>query len=97
MSLFRGGTSRCKRCEYELDGGEDTCPRCQFSPRAKGLRVSLGLLLAVVVSMTVVMFVPSIGPFLIRVAALSFLLSVGTMFVSFLATPHRFGSLFLRL
>jgi len=97
MSLIRNVERRCKRCEYELDGGEDICPRCQFSPRAKGLRISLGLLLAVVVSMTVLMFVPAIGPLLVHVAALSFLLSIAMFLVSFLATPHRFGSLFLRL
>lgn len=87
----------CKRCEYELEGGESICPRCQFSPRAKGLRVALALLMAVVVSMTLIMFVPGIGRLFIGIAAVSFLLSLVAFFISFLATPHRLGSIFLRL
>ena len=90
-------TPYCKRCEYELGGGRDTCPKCQYSPKNEGLRVSLGMLLVVVVSMTVLMFVPSVGIYLLPVAGLAFLLSGLVLLVSFLATPYRFGSLFLRL
>lgn len=94
---FRDVDRHCKRCEYELDGGEDICPRCQFSPREKGLRVALVLLMTVAVSMTITLLAPTIGPVLVYLAVVSFLLSLVVFFVSFLATPHRFGSLFLRL
>jgi predicted nucleic acid-binding Zn ribbon protein len=87
----------CKQCGYELDGGESVCPRCQYSPRQRGLRVALGLLGGVVVCMSLVMVLPGIGPLLVRLAALGFALSFVMFFVSFLATPHRLGSLFLRL
>lgn len=93
----RGRAPRCKQCGYELEGGADTCPRCQFSPKDKGLRVSLALLMVVVVSVTIMMIIPAIGPLLLRLAALSFVLSLVVFLISFLATPSRFGSLFLRL
>jgi len=89
--------TECKRCGYELNSKRDTCPRCQFSPRARGLRVALVFLLGVVVAMTVAMFVPSLGPVLLGLAALSFLLTLLTFAVSFVATPYRFGTIFLRL
>jgi hypothetical protein len=47
--------------------------------------------------MSLVMVLPGIGPLLVRLAALGFALSFVMFFVSFLATPHRLGSLFLRL
>lgn len=94
--MFNETARNCARCEYELDGGESTCPRCQFSPRDRGLRVSLGLLLVVVGAVTTMLFLPGIGRVLVRIAALSFLLSFLVFFVSFLATPYRLGSLFLR-
>lgn len=97
MSVFGDDVRHCKRCEYELDGGETTCPRCQFSPREKGLRIVLGLLIVVTLSVTAMMIVPIIGPLLVRIAGLSFLLALLVFLFSFLATPHRFGSLFLRL
>lgn len=90
-----GSDPRCKRCEYELVGGEDTCPQCQFSPRNRGLRVSLVFLLGMVVAVTVMMFLPRFGRPLIAVAAVSFVLSFLTLLFSFAATPHRFGRLFL--
>lgn len=97
MLPIRGGIPHCKRCGYELEDGKEICPRCQFSPREKGLRVSLALLMVVVILVTLTMIVPSIGPLLIRLSALSFVLSVVVFVISFLATPYRFGSLFLRL
>jgi len=81
-----GGQPHCKQCGCELDGGESICPRCQFSPRQRGLRVALGLVLVMVVSMSIVMVLPSIARPLIGVAGLSFV-----------ATPSRLGSVFLRL
>ena len=97
MRPFSGGIPHCKRCGYELDGGEDTCPRCQFSPREKGLRISLALLMVVVIAMTVVMILPQYGIVLIQLAGLSFLLSLVTLVISFIATPYRLGRFFLRL
>lgn len=97
MLPFERGVPRCKQCGFELESGADTCPQCQFSPKQKGLRVSLALLMVVVVSISIMMFVPAIGPLLIRLAALAFILSLLVFLVSFLATPSRFGSLFLRL
>lgn len=97
MGLLNDETPYCKQCEYEMNRQRDTCPRCQYSPKNKGLRVSLGFILVVVVVMSVLMFVPSVGSYLLPVAALSFFLAIVTLFVSFLATPHRLGSLFLRL
>lgn len=96
MGLFDDETPYCKRCEYELTDGRDTCPRCQFSPRNRGLRVALGFLLVVVVAMSVLMVAPGVATVLVPVAGVAFLLAVLTFAVSFLATPYRLGSLFLR-
>lgn len=90
-----GGVPHCKQCGYEYEGSQDACPRCQFSPRSKGLRVSLGFLLGVVVMMTAVMVLPTYGILFVRIAAIAFLFSLVTLVVSFVATPYRFGSLFL--
>lgn len=56
----------------------------------------MGFFLIVVVLMTVTMFLPAIGPLLIRLAAVFFLFTLGTLLLSFVVTPHRFGSLFMR-
>lgn len=97
MLPFRGGNLDCQRCGYGLQGGESVCPRCQYSPRQRGLRVALAFLMGVVISMTVVMFLPLLAPLLVGIAALSFVLCFGTIVISFLATPYRFGTVFLRL
>jgi len=97
MTPFGNETPYCKRCDYELANGRDTCPKCQFSPRNRGLRVALGLLMVVVLGVSVMMVLPSVGRYLVPVVAVSFLLSVLAFVVSFVATPYRFGSLFLRL
>lgn len=97
MALIGNGDPQCKRCEYELEGGEDTCPRCQFSPREKGLRVAMVFLMGMVLLMTATTIVPQYGLWFVRVAVVLFVLSFVSLLVSFLATPSRFGSLFLRL
>jgi hypothetical protein len=43
------------------------------------------------------MVLPTLGRYLISVAGVSFLLSVFAFVLSFVATPYRLGSLFLRL
>jgi hypothetical protein len=96
MVSIRSGMRQCSQCGSELESGTTTCPQCGFQPKEKGLRVALGLLMIVVLSVTVTMFVPGIGPLLVRVAALSFLLCTVVFFVSMFATPYRFGRLFLR-
>lgn len=97
MLPIGGGQPHCKQCGYEIDRGESTCPRCQFSPRQRGLKVSLWLLMGVVISMSALMMVPSVGRFLIGVGGFAFVLAFVMLFVSFVATPYRLGSLFLRL
>jgi len=97
MRPIVGGEPYCKQCGYDIDRGESICPRCQFSPRQRGLKIALWLLLAVVVCMSFLIVVPSIGRVLIGVAAVAFMLSFVMLFVSFVATPYRLGSLFLRL
>lgn len=97
MTLFGDTSYRCKRCQYEIEGGTDTCPQCQFNPKEKGLRVALLLLLLVVLAITAMMIVPQAGSILIPVAAVSFLLTVVVLVLSFVATPHRLGRLFRRL
>lgn len=100
MFPFADDAPHCNRCGGELDGGEEGCPRCGFNPRQQGLRVSMALLLIVVVSMTVVMltmpFSTTLAPYLVGLAAVSFVLAVVTLLVSFLATPSRLGFLFAR-
>lgn len=97
MLPIGGGQPHCKQCGYEIDGGESTCPRCQYSPRQRGLKLSLWLVMGVVICMSVLMMLPSLASVMIGLAALSFVLSLATVFVSFVATPYRLGSLFLRL
>jgi len=97
VALTGGGDPQCKRCEYELKGGEDTCPRCQFSPREKGLRVAMVFFMGMVALMTITTVVPQYGLWLVRLAIVLFILAFVTLLFSFLATPSRFGSLFLRL
>ena len=95
MIPFVGGPLHCKRCGHEVERGRDTCRACDYSPKSKGLRVALSLLLVVVVLMTVVMVVPVYQLLLIRLAAIAFVVTVVILVISFLATPHRLGSLFL--
>lgn len=97
MALIGDGNPQCERCEYDLEGGEDTCPRCQFSPREKGLRVAMAFFMGMVVLMTITTVVPQYGLWMVRVAVVLFILALVTLLFSFLATPSRFGSLFLRL
>lgn len=87
----------CKRCDFELDPGKETCPECHYNPREKGIRLSMGFLLIVVVAMTITMLAPGFGPVLIVIAGLAFVLSFATFLLSFLVTPHRLGRLFLRV
>lgn len=98
MRTFFGGVPHCKRCGTAIDGDEDRCSQCGFSPRQMGLRVSLSFLFVVIASMTLVMAPVSIGiePYLVLVAGASFLLAVVTLVLSFVVTPYRFGSLFAR-
>jgi hypothetical protein len=49
---------------------------------------------AVVVLMTVTMVVPPLGPLLIRLAALSFLLALVLFAVAFIVTPSRLSTPF---
>ena len=90
-----GGTPRCKRCGNDVERGRVSCPACNYNPKSKGLRVALSLLLAVVVLMTAVLLSPVYRLLLIRLAALAFLCSLLAILLSFLATPHRLGRLFL--
>lgn len=100
MCPFTGGMPYCKRCGFGLEGDEEGCPDCGFNPRQMGLRVSMGFLMVVAVSMTGVMltapFWTGLAPLLLGLAAVSFGLSVVTFVVSFLATPYRLGSFFAR-
>lgn len=95
-----GGLQHCKRCGYELDGGEEACPRCQFNPRLKGLRVAMGFVLGMIVLMLFAMValrtLPQFAPILVVLAGVSFALAVITFLFSLTVTPHRFGSLFHR-
>lgn len=97
MSLFGDARRRCKRCHNEIERGAETCPRCHYSPKEKGLRVALVLLLLMVLVVTAMMIVPQAGSILIPIAGASFLLAVVVLVLSFAATPHRLGRLFLRL
>jgi len=98
--MFDRGLPHCKQCGYEMDGGEESCPRCRFNPKQKGLRVASGFLMAMVLLVSLAMVstfvVPGFsGPMLV-LAALSFVLALVTFFVSFAVTPYRFGGLFKR-
>jgi predicted nucleic acid-binding Zn ribbon protein len=97
MLPIGGGQPHCKQCGYEIERGESICPQCQYSPRQRGLKVSLWLLMGVVISMSALMMVPSIGRLLIGVGGSAFALAFLVLLVSFVATPYRLGSLFLRL
>lgn len=100
MSPLRGGLPHCKRCGCELEGDEEACPRCGFNPRMKGLRVSMGLFMIVILSMTALTLLAPIwvgpAPFLIGLAAIAFVLSVVVFLLAFLATPYRLGGVFTR-
>ncbi|AGB37240.1 hypothetical protein [Natronococcus occultus] len=99
MRPSTGGSPRCERCGYELEGSEEGCPGCGFNPRQTGIRVSLGFLLVVVCSMTVLSIpvLAGLAPILLAVAAVSFGLAVATFVLSVLATPARIGAVLARL
>ena len=92
-----GGVHRCKRCGHEVDRGRNTCPKCNFNPQSKGLRVALCFLFALVLLMTGVMLSPVHRILMIQLAGLAFVCSVVALLISFVATPHRLGRLFLWL
>lgn len=100
MRLLRRGLPHCKQCGCELEGDEKECPQCYFNPRLKGLRVSMGLFMIVVLAMTALTLLGPIwigpAPFLIWLALIAFLCSVIVFFISFLATPYRLGGVFTR-
>jgi len=95
MSPIGGGAPNCKRCGHEVESGRDSCPNCYFNPKSKGLRVALLLLLCVIVLMTAVVLLPVLSLLFVRLAGVAFALSMLVFAVSFVATPYRFGSLFL--
>ena len=95
MGFFGEGLPHCKRCGREIGGDEQVCPHCRFNPRDKGLQVSLWLFVVVVSLIILMMLFPVYGPPLIRIAAVAFALTILSFFVAFLATPYRFGRLFL--
>jgi len=90
--MLSDNSPACKHCGCELEGDEDTCPQCGFRPQKQGLRVSLGMVGAIVVLMSVTMVFPPLGPLLIRLAALCFLLALVLFVVAFVATPSRLST-----
>ncbi|MEF8899922.1 MAG: hypothetical protein V5A25_01675 [Halovenus sp.] len=84
----------CHRCGYELQRGDDTCPKCQFRPKETGLRIAMSFLFMVVVFMTATMIMPS--RLFVMLAGISFLLTLAMFVLSFVARPYRFGALFVR-
>lgn len=95
MSLISGGAPNCKRCGYEVESGRDTCPSCHFNPKSKGLKVALLLLMCVIILMTAVLLLPFLSLLFVQLAGIAFVLSLLVFAISFVATPYRFGSLFL--
>jgi len=96
MNPFGDGVRRCKRCQAEISGGVETCPSCSYRPKSKGLRVAMVFYFLVIVSMVGMMLLPPLARIFVPIAGVSFLLALVVFVVAFMATPHRFGRLFLR-
>lgn len=100
MGLTASGLPHCRRCQVELEGGEQVCPRCNFDPKQIGLRIAGFAFLAVILSMIAaqitVFFYPTGGLVFMLLAGGAFVLSIITFLAAMLATPYRFGNLFKR-
>lgn len=100
MFPFGGGIPHCKQCGCELEGGEETCPRCQFNPRLKGVRLSMILFMVFVLSMTAIITLIPIWTgatsWLLTIGLISFILALVVFLFSLAVTPYRFASLFTR-
>lgn len=90
----------CQRCGFELEGGEESCPSCNFAPKSKGLKVSGYVLLIVPILWIVgILLMPVDSSFtstLMLVSLVVFFIAALMYIVSMVARPHRLGGLFLR-
>lgn len=100
MDVSREGVTRCKRCQSTLTEAQEVCPTCDYHPKQRGLRLALGCLLIMVFAMIgaqlSLLVSPVLGLVLVGAAGVAFLASFALFFLSMVATPHRFGALFLR-
>lgn len=91
----------CKRCHVEISRTVKECPSCHYSPKDRGLRLSLWCFFIFVLSMIGAQLSLSLDPmialYLMLLAAIAFFASLLVFIVSMMATPYRLGRLFLRV
>ena len=100
MLPFGGGMPHCKRCGLELDGDEESCPRCQFNPKQMAMKLATVMLIGAIAMIPLAylsLFVgPRAGPYLVRGSYILFALAAAVFVLGLAVTPYRFGSLFSR-
>ena len=100
MIPFTGGLPHCKNCGVEIEGSEEQCPGCGYSPRQLGMKVATVALIGAVTSFALAFITlvlsPTAGSYLLSGAIVLFLLATVIFFLSLIATPYRLGGVFVR-
>lgn len=101
MSRFRAKNPYCVRCREPIEGTEESCPACSFSPKDRGMRIAIYCFATVIVGMSIATILlgvyPQVALLAMLLSGLAFVVTVVVMLIAFAATPHRFGRLFLHL
>lgn len=98
MGLLTSDHPHCRRCGNELQGTEEQCPYCGYSPRERGFQLGGLMLLATIGFLTVAVltgnFYPQLGAYAIVAAFVGFGLTTVVVILSFIAKPHHFATFF---
>lgn len=99
FGLF-AGMPHCKRCNRELEGDEEACPSCDYSPKQVGLRMATGSLFVVVSSVILaqlsLLAVPRAGIYFIMLGGIAFVFAFCMFCFAMIVTPYRFGAVLKR-
>ena len=100
MLPFGGGMPHCKRCGLELDGGEESCPRCHFNPKQMAMKLATVMLIGAIALIPLaylsLFVIPRAGSYLVSGSFLLFGLAAVVFVLGLAVTPYRFGRLFSR-
>lgn len=98
MGILHGEHIHCRRCGSVLEGGEEVCPHCHYSPRESGFRLGALLMVAVVVFFSISVmagnYYPHFAAYTMLAATVGFVFTAVVVVVAFAAKPYHFASLF---